>query len=80
MRLRLKNEACLFRRSSWGSKNQLRLWVSPQRPGQGRDEERKAREGSELGQDYLHVLQMRFSPGRIRGHIQGDGVIVKDQN
>lgn len=52
----------------------------PQRPGQGRDEERKAREGSELGQDYLHVLQMRFSPGRIRGHIQGHGVIVKDQN
>lgn len=56
------------------------MGAPPQRPGQGRDEERKAREGSELGQDYLHVLQMRFSPGRIRGHIQGHGVIVKDQN
>lgn len=28
-RWRLKNEACLSRRSSWGGEDQLRFWVAP---------------------------------------------------
>lgn len=50
--------------------------------GLAKAEMRKGKPGKVLswGQDYLHVLQMRFSPGRIRGQIQGRGVLVKDQN
>lgn len=60
-RWRLKKEAYLFRSSSWGIKDQLRFWATPNlgagscpstnspRSGQGRDKERKAREGSEPG-------------------------------
>lgn len=60
-RWRLKNEAYLFRRSSWGIEGQLRFWANPHsgagacpstsspRSGQGREKERKAGEGSEPG-------------------------------
>lgn len=50
--------------------------------GLAKAEMRKGKPGRVLiwGQDCLHVMQMRFSPGRIRGQIQGHGVIVKDQN
>lgn len=60
-RWRLKNEAYLFRRSSWGIEDQLRFWATPHsgagacpstnspRSGQGRDKGRKAGEGSEPG-------------------------------
>lgn len=67
-RWRLKKEAYLFRSSSWGIKDQLRFWATPNlgagscpstnspRSGQGRDKEGKPGRVLSQGQDCFHVM------------------------